>query len=44
MLKKSGVAYEVAYYSKEGHGFADLDNQDKFNQQLLKFLKKNLSN
>ena len=44
MLKKSGVAYEVAYYSKEGHGFADLDNRIKFNQQLLKFLKKHLSN
>ncbi|MBL4660560.1 MAG: S9 family peptidase [Alcanivoracaceae bacterium] len=43
MLKKSGVPHEVAYYAKEGHGFADLDNRIKFNQQLLKFLKKHLS-
>ena len=43
MLKKSGVDHEVVYFSKEGHGFADLDNRVKFNNKLLKFLKKHLT-
>ena len=43
-LKKSGVKYETAFYSKEGHGFASLKNDVDFNTKLIKFLKKHMSN
>jgi dipeptidyl aminopeptidase/acylaminoacyl peptidase len=42
-LKDSGVKYKTMFLSKEGHGFASLENRVKFNTALIKFLKSNLS-